>query len=73
MAIWLAVGLVALLIRRPNGKRALLVIVGLPLALLVGTLLGMPPALEYRVPFDPAFILFAIAALTGIRPARDRA
>ena len=72
MVLWLAVGVVALAIRRPNGKRALLVIVGLPLALLVGTLLGLPPALEYRVPFDPAFVLFGLAALTGVRPRPSR-
>lgn len=65
MAVWLAVGVVALLVRWPRGTRVLLVLAAISLLVIVGTLLAMPTALEYRVPFDPIFVLLGVAALTG--------
>ena len=69
--MWLlvGVGLAALLVRRPHGWRVLLALPVLGLAVLVGTMLGMPAALEYRLPFDPLFVLLAASAL--LAPGRS--
>lgn len=73
MAIWLLIGILALAVRRPPGLRPLVGLTCLALALILGTLLGMPPALEYRVPLDPIFVLFGLAALTAPRaPSGER-
>ena len=73
MAIWVGVAIVGLVVRRPRGSATLLVLLFLALSLLVGTLLGMPPALEYRLPFDPVFILVGLAALAGTQSKRGGA
>jgi hypothetical protein len=64
MVLWLAIGLLALLVRRPRRILAPIVLVGAALLVLAITLVGYPPALEYVVPFYPAFVLFAAAMLT---------
>jgi hypothetical protein len=70
--IWLALGLVALAVRRPRGAFALIVAVGLALGMILFTELGEPPGLAYGLPFAPVFVLSAIAAATGPRRARGR-
>lgn len=65
--IWLAIGLLALALRRPRGASALIVIAALALVVIVFTELGEPPGLEYGLPFTPVFVLTAIAAITGPR------
>jgi hypothetical protein len=65
--LWLAVGLVALAIRRPRGWWTL---VGLAIAALLVpafTALGLPTDLHYVLPVAPAFVLFCIGALLGTR------
>ena len=69
-AIWIAVGLVALVVRRPRGSFVLLTIGGLALLVIVFTELGEPPGLEYGLPLLPAFILGAVAALAAPRRAQ---
>lgn len=64
-AVWLAVGLVAFVLRRPRGGSALLAVAGLAMAVIIETELGNPPVLEYGLPFDPAFVLFAVGALAA--------
>jgi hypothetical protein len=65
--IWLVVGFAASLIRRADRLSGPTVIVVASLALLIFTMLGNPPALEYGLPLEPAFVLFALAALLGGR------
>lgn len=62
--IWLAIGLVAMAFRRPRRMLVPASLAALGLLLVVGTMLGMPPGLAYRLPVDPLFILFACAAIT---------
>lgn len=72
MAIWLALGAVALALRRPVGSVPLLVSGGLALGMIVVTELGEPPALQYGLPFQPVFTLFCVAALVGRVPVGRR-
>jgi hypothetical protein len=65
MWMWLALGALALVVRRPRGVWPVLAVALLGLAVVLATLVGLAPALEYRLPFDPAFVLFGIAALTA--------
>ena len=67
MFLWLAAGLVALLIRRPRDIWPVVALSVLGALVVVVTVAGLPPVLDYRVPFDPAFILFAAACLTAAR------
>ncbi len=67
--IWLFVGFAALIWRRPAGSLALLVTIALGLAVITETMLGNPQALEYGLPFEPAFVLCGIAAVVGRRNA----
>lgn len=66
-ALWLFVGLVGLVLRRPAGSVALLATACLPLAVIIETELGNPPVLEYGLAVVPAFVLFAAASLTARR------
>ena len=65
--LWLAVGLVALLWRRPRGWRTIVVLwVGAFLVLLVhAASQGVAP--EFALPLYPVFIVTALAALAGDR------
>ncbi len=65
MALWLVLGLLAMLVRRPRGSAAILVLAALGLATIGVTLLGFGPTLEYRLPFDPIFIVLGLGALAG--------
>jgi hypothetical protein len=68
--LWLAVGLLALAIRRPRGWWTL---VGLAVAALLVpafTALGLPTDLHYILPVAPAFVLFCVGALLGPRAGR---
>jgi hypothetical protein len=70
--LWLAVGLVALALRRPRGWWTL---VGLALAALLPpffTALGLPTDLHYILPVAPAFVLFGAGALLGRREPKAR-
>lgn len=66
-AIWIAVALIALAVRRPRGGFALLAVGTLALLVIVFTELGEPPGLEYALPLLPAFVLCAVAGLTAPR------
>jgi hypothetical protein len=69
--VWLLLGLAALLVRRPHTWRGLIVPPALALTVLLGTMAGLPSVLEYRVPFDPIFVLFGCSALLGARVRRS--
>jgi hypothetical protein len=67
--MWLLVGLVALLWRRPRGWRAPVVIAGSALVMLFVTVLGVYAVPEYAAPVAPAFVVLAFTGLFGPRSA----
>lgn len=71
MALWLIAGLLLLL---PGGRRRnvlpAVLLAALALVVIVTTAVATPPTAQYRVPFDPVFILFGVV---GIARAVDLA
>jgi hypothetical protein len=65
MLVWIAAGLIALAVRRPRGALVGLALCGFALALLLASALGEPSTIEYRIPLDPIFVLFAAVMLFG--------
>jgi hypothetical protein len=72
MFVCLLVGALGVVFRRPPRLGLLLFLVGLAGTLVVGTALGEPATLEYRMPVDPVFVLFGLVGLIGAH-GRDRA
>jgi len=70
---WLALGLVALPIRRPRGTKTLALLTGAALTTVVFNALGVAANPRYMLPFAPAFVLFGAAALLGSRSPRNPA
>lgn len=70
VAFWLLVGAAGLLLRR--GRRLLLptFLAFVGLAVFVGVELGVSGTVEYRLPFDAAFVFFGLAGLFGAAPRR---
>jgi hypothetical protein len=68
--VWLAVGLVALAVRRPKRVATPLVLTVAGLIVVLGTALVVPAAAEYSVPVVPAFVLLAACGLLGERMKR---
>ena len=66
-ALWLAIGILGLVIRRPARVVALSTPALAALALLVLSALGLPAVPHYAVPVAPAFILLAAGALLAPR------
>jgi hypothetical protein len=66
--LWLAVGLVALVWRRPRDWRTILVLWGAALAVLVIHAASQGLAPEFALPLYPVFIVTALGALAGERP-----
>ncbi len=69
--VWLVVGLIAVILRRPRRVAVPLVLSGAALALLVATALAVYAVAQYSVPVAPAFIVLATAGLLGTRRARS--
>ena len=67
--VWLALGLLAAVVRRPRGLAVPLVLASSALLLLLATSLAVYAVPEYSVPVTPAFVLLAGAALFGSRTA----
>jgi hypothetical protein len=65
MLVCLIVGTLGVIFRRPRRLGLLLFLVCLASALVVGTALGEPATLEYRMPVDPVFVLFGLVGLIG--------
>jgi hypothetical protein len=65
--IWLLVGLVAAVWRRPRGIAVPAVLAGAALLVLVSTSLAVYAVAEYAVPVVPAFVLLATAGALGRR------
>jgi hypothetical protein len=67
--IWIAVGLVALLYRRPRGSRTLVALALAALYVIAFNALGLFADRRFALPVAPAFVLFGAAALLGPRAA----
>ena len=67
--MWLLVGLVASVWRRPRGIAVPAVLAGAALLVLVSTSLAVYAVAEYAVPVVPAFVLLATAGALGRRTA----
>ncbi len=63
--LWLAVGLIALVIRRPRGSRTLVALALAGLLVVVFNALGLGVDLHYMLPVAPAFVLFGVGGLLG--------
>ena len=66
-ALWLALALVAVAVRRPPRMTTPLVLAAAALLLIVATSLAVPAAAEYSSPAVPAFFLLAACGLVGDR------
>ena len=67
MGIFLAIGLLAVALRRPHGTAVLLALAGGALLVIGLNALGLPPDPHYALPVAPAFVLLAAAGLLGRR------
>jgi hypothetical protein len=65
--LWLAVGLVAIAVRRPRAVATPLVLTAAALVVVFGTAVAVPADAAYSVPVAPAFVLLAAAALLSKR------
>ncbi len=65
--VWLLVGLLAVLVRRPRGLAVPLTLAGGALLILLSTSLAVYAVAEYSVPVTPAFVLLAAVGLLGRR------
>jgi hypothetical protein len=65
--MWLGLGLVTVLWRRPRGAALALALAGATLLVLLATSLAVYAVAQYAVPVTPAFVLLATAGLLGRR------
>jgi hypothetical protein len=65
--LWIAAGLVALVVRRPRGSRTILVLWGSAFLVLLIHAASQGVAPEFALPLYPVFIVTALAALSGDR------
>jgi hypothetical protein len=70
--IWIVVGIVALLWRRPRGASTLVAIALAALFVIVFNALGLFADPRFALPVAPAFVLLGSCALLGARPATER-
>ena len=69
LILWIALGLVALALRRPRGARTLLALALAALVVIVFNALGLFADPRFALPVAPAFVLLGIGALVGPRSA----
>jgi hypothetical protein len=67
--LWIALGVVALVWRRPRGSRILLALALAALLVVVLNAVGQYADLRFILPVAPAFVLFGVGALLGRKPA----
>ncbi len=67
--LWIVLGLVALLLRRPRGWRTLTAISVSALLVIVLNALGLFADPRFALPVAPAFVFFGACALLGARTA----
>jgi hypothetical protein len=68
--IWIAVGLIALVLRRPRGAAALIALALAALFVIVFNALGLFADPRFVLPVAPAFVLLGACALLGSRQRR---
>jgi len=68
LAVWLALGLLAVAVRRPQHALVALAPAAAALVVIVGTSLVAVAAAEYAMPVSPAFIVLAAAGVVGAHP-----
>ena len=68
--VWIVLGLVALVVRRPCGSRTLVALALSALLVIVFNALGLFADLHFALPVAPAFILLGLGALLGNAPKR---
>jgi len=68
--VWLLVGLVGLVVRRPRRALAPLALVAAVFVVLAAAAVGVDAVPEYVIPLAPAFVLLAAVALLGERRER---
>ena len=66
--VWIALGLIGLLWRRPRGGRTLVALALAALFVIVLNALGLFADPHFALPVAPAFVLFGAGALLGSRP-----
>ena len=71
-ALWLLLGVVGLLFRRPRNALVALLPAAAGLVVIAATALVAPPVAEYAMPVSPAFILLAAAGVLGVPVRRER-
>jgi Dolichyl-phosphate-mannose-protein mannosyltransferase len=67
LILWIALGLGALLLRRPSGSRTLIALATAAVLVIVLNALGLFADPRFALPVAPAFILFGSCALLGRR------
>jgi hypothetical protein len=67
LILWIALGLGALVLRRPSGSRTLIALATAALLVIVLNALGLFADPRFALPVAPAFILFGSCALLGRR------
>ncbi len=65
--IWIAVGAIALVLRRPRGKAALFTLALAAVLVIVFNALGLFADPRFALPVAPAFVFFGACALVGRR------
>lgn len=71
-ALWLLVGIAGLVVARSRAALILATPAALGVAVVVFTAASQPPFREYRLPFDPGFVLFGVAGLAALAPRLRR-
>jgi hypothetical protein len=67
LILWIALGLIALAVRRPQGTRVLIALALAALTVIVLNALGLFADPRFALPVAPAFVLFGSCALLGRR------
>jgi hypothetical protein len=70
--LWIALGLVALVLRRPRGSRTLLALASAAILVIVLNALGLFADPHFALPVAPAFVLLGAGALLGEGGRRTR-
>jgi hypothetical protein len=65
--VWIALGLITLVLRRPRGSRTLVALATAALLMIVFNALGLFADPHFALPVAPAFVLFGASALLGRR------
>ena len=71
--LWLAVGLVALALRRPRNARVVVALAAAALLVVTLNALGLPADRHFVLPVAPAFVLLGAVGLLGRRSGTGRA